>query len=60
MKVLLQALNTKFVALPHSDFYNHITGRMYIDEPPVSITFPYVTVSIISVVPDYYFDCSQP
>lgn len=56
MEDILTAIRTKFTALigaVHNDFYLGLSGRLYFDEAPQDVTYPYATYYFIAAVPDW-------
>ncbi len=54
MKVLFDGLYTKFTSTPHNSFYTDISGKMYFEEAPQSVTKPYCVYNSVTDVSQFY------
>ena len=53
MKNLFTGLYTKFVSVPHSSFYNTLSGGLHLEEAPQGTVFPYATYGLVNNSPEY-------
>lgn len=54
MKPLFEGIYNLFTAEPHNDFYNAVSGRLYLQEAPQGAAFPYAVYFLVSGIPEYW------
>ena len=56
MDVLFEGILNLFDTVPHSDFYDSISGELHLVDAPQDTAFPYVVFFLVTHIHDWMFD----